>query len=48
MPQKMSFLFNSAQGLKLAANYLLDHMEDEGFKRNPVKYSVVSNLKCII
>lgn len=27
--------------MMLAANYLLDHMEDEEFKRNPVKYSFI-------
>jgi hypothetical protein len=41
MSEKLSFIFNSAQGLMLAANYLLDHMEDEGAKRNPTKYSFI-------
>ena len=41
MPEKMSFIFNSAQGLLISANYLLDHMEDEDIKRNPVKYSFI-------
>lgn len=41
MAKTFSFIFNSAQGLMLAANYLLDHMDDEGAKRNPVKYSFI-------
>lgn len=41
MKQAMSFMFDSAKGLLEASNYLLEHIEDEGVKRNPVKHSFI-------
>lgn len=41
MPETLSFAFSSADGLMRSANYLLDHMDDDGPKRNPNKYSFI-------